>query len=186
MMTRLTLMKYHAVLAAFILPVALMYMITGALYTWGIKGGYIDEYYDVPLTESIQPELISLSQLAKAELNKQGLSVPTGEPKIKKIGTNFMLDWAGSSKYVTLEPTADPLVAKLTVKHTTWYRTLVQLHKAKGGPVFKVYAVVFSIFMVLLLISGFIMAWQSPKLKRLTVFSSLTGIASFIVLAWLS
>ena len=39
MVTRLQLMKVHTILAAFIFPVALMFMITGALYTWGIKGG---------------------------------------------------------------------------------------------------------------------------------------------------
>lgn len=185
-MTRLTLMKYHALLAAFIFPVALMYMITGALYTWGIKGGYEKETYEVQLSEVMRPELGELTKLVEVELGKLGQDVPSGNSKIKTMGSSFMLDWAGSSKDVSLEPTDNQLIAKLTVKHTTWYRNLVQLHKAKGGPVFKVYAVILAVFITLLLLSGFMMAWQMPKLKNATMVSSLVGVISFIVLILLS
>ena len=65
-----------------------------------------------------------------------------------------MLEWTGSSKDVILEPTDKKLIAKLTVKHTTWYRHLVQLHKAKGGNPFKVYAAILAISLALLLASG--------------------------------
>jgi hypothetical protein len=96
------------------------------------------------------------------------------------------LEWSGSSNDLTLEPTNDELVAKLTINKASWYRTFVQLHKAKGGVLFKVYAAVFSIAMGFLLISGFVMAWQSPKLKRLTLLSSFLGLSSFIALVLLS
>ena len=139
MLTRLQLMKYHALLAAFIFPVAMMFMITGSLYTWGIKGNYVNESYEVQLSEPIRPELIELAELAETELNKHGLLTPSGKPKIKRLGDHFALEWTGSSKDVVLEPTNNQLMAKLTVKHTTWYRSLVQLHKAKGGAAFKGY-----------------------------------------------
>jgi len=38
---RSTLMNTHALLQAFILPVAIMFFVAGALYTWGIKGDYV-------------------------------------------------------------------------------------------------------------------------------------------------
>jgi hypothetical protein len=41
---------------------------------------------------------------------------------------------------VIIEPTSQPLIAKLKVKNTSWHRQFVQLHKAKGGIPFKVYA----------------------------------------------
>ena len=186
MLTRLQLMKYHALMAAFIFPVAMMFMITGSLYTWGIKGNYVNEAYEIQLAEAIRPELVELTQLAEAELDKRGLSIPSGKAKIKRLGDHFTLEWTGSSKDIVLEPSNDPLVAKLTVKDTTWYRNLVQLHKAKGGTAFKVYAVVLAVFISLLLISGFMMAWQTPKLKRATIASSLIGVISFLVFVWLS
>lgn len=189
-MTRLQLMKVHALLAAFIFPVALMFMITGSLYTWGIKGNYFVESYEVQVNAPLRPDLNSLIVLAESELAKRGLSRPSGSAKIKTIENAFMLEWTGSTKDITLAPSiklaeSKPM-ATLTVKNTTWYRNLVQLHKAKGGIVFKIYAVVFAISMTLLLLSGFIMAWQTPKLKKVTLITFFAGIGSFLVIVWLS
>jgi len=111
---------------------------------------------------------------------------PEGEPKLKVYGTHFLLEWTGSSKDVVLEPTDNELIAKLTIKNTSWYRNLVQLHKAKAGIGFKFYAVIFAVSIISLLVSGFIMAWQTPKLKRVTLISSLVGLCSFVIFAYLS
>lgn len=186
MMTRAQIMKAHALLAAFIFPVACMFIITGALYTWGIKGSYIDEVYEIHTSKSIQPELSELIVLAESELKKLDLTIPSGKAKIKKFGNHFMLEWTGSSKDLLLEPTEKQLVAKLTIKHTSWYRNFVQLHKAKGGTAFKVYAVILAVYIALLLISGFVMAWQTPKLKRLTFITFFIGLGSFFGFVWLS
>ena len=186
MMNRMILMKAHSVLAAFILPVALMFIVTGALYTWDIKGNYTNTVYEIPLSKPIQSEVGELTNLAQLELDKLSAHYPEGQPNLKVYGSHFLLEWTGSSKDVILEPTDNALIAKLTVKNTSWYRNLVQLHKAKGGIAFKVYAVIFAIFIVALLISGFIMAWQTPKLKRMTLLASLGGLCSFMIFVYLS
>lgn len=185
-MNRMTLMKVHALLAAFIFPVAIMFMITGALYSWGIKGSYTNDVHDISLSMPIQSDVSELTNLAQLELDKLATSHPEGQPSLKVYGSHFLLEWTGSSKDIILEPTDNELIAKLTIKHTTWYRNLVQLHKAKGGMAFKVYAVVFALSIAALLISGFIMAWQTPKLKRVTLITSLAGICSFIIFVYLS
>jgi hypothetical protein len=186
MMNRMTLMKVHVILAAFILPAALMFMITGALYSWDIKGNYSNDVYEIPLSKPIQSDVAELTNLAQLELDKLSTKHPEGKPTIKVYGSHFLLEWSGSSKDVILEPTANDRIAKLTVKHTTWYRNLVQLHKAKGGTAFKVYAVVFALAILALLISGFIMAWQTPKLKRITLFTTLAGLGSFVIFVFIS
>lgn len=181
-MDRSILMKAHAALAAFILPVAIMFFVTGAFYTWGIKGNYETTTHEIQLEKSIQDDLDELVALATAELEKQNISLPTGKAKIKKIGSAFMLEWTGSNRDVVLESTADPLMAKLKVKDTSWYRNLVQLHKAKGGTIFKVYAAIFAIALLLILLSGFMMAWQAPKLRKLALVSTSFGIVTFIIM----
>lgn len=186
MITRLQLMTAHTLLAAFILPAAIMFMSTGALYTWGIKGAYQNDVYKIQLSQAIQPNLTALTELAETEIAKLNLKKPSGKPKLKTAGNHFMLEWTGSSKDLILEPSNDELTAQLTIKNTSWYRNLVQLHKAKGGVAFKVYAVIFSISLGLLLCSGFIMAWQTPKLKRMALISSLIGAGSFIAVVLLS
>lgn len=186
MINRMKLMKFHALLAAFILPVATMFMVTGALYTWGIKGSYTNDIYEIQLSKPIQSDVSELTTLAQLELKNLATSYPEGKPKLKVYGNHFLLEWTGSSKDVILEPTDNELVAKLTVKNTSWYRNLVQLHKSKGGIAFKVYAAVLAISIVALLVSGFIMAWQTPKLKRATLITSLVGLCSFMIFVYLS
>ena len=144
------------------------------------------EVYEVPLTETLIPELVTLTSLAVRELDVRDISLPEGKAKVKTIGSAFMLEWTGSTKDISLEPTDRDLVAKLTVKETSWYRNLVQLHKAKGGVVFKVYAAFFAFVLGMLLISGFMMAWQTPKLKRITLGAFAAGIISFLVIGGFS
>lgn len=179
---RSTLMKMHALLAAFILPVAIMFFVTGALYTWGIKGGYDTTTHELRLKVPIQGELTELVSLATNELKKQNIEPPSGQAKIKRIGSSFKLEWTGSNMDIILEPTRQPLIAKLQIKNTSWHRQFVQLHKAKGGEPFKVYAVIFATALLLLLISGFIMAWQLPKLRKLTLISTSLGIVVFFAM----
>ncbi|PHS27199.1 MAG: hypothetical protein COA83_01370 [Methylophaga sp.] len=179
---RSVLMKAHALLAAFILPVAVMFFVTGALYTWGMKGEYNTSVYKLHLKKPLQNELEGLVNLVSGELKKQNLPSPTGQAKIKKIGDSLQLEWSGSSMDVILETTPQPLIAKLKIKHTSWHRQFVQLHKAKGGDPFKVYATIFAIALLLLLVTGFIMAWQMPKLRKLTLVSTTLGVVVFVAM----
>ncbi len=176
------LVKLHAVVAAFVLPAAVLFLVTGALYTWGIKGGYHTTTYELRLQEPVKMELAELVALAKKELKKRNVAHPTGTAKIKKIGSSYKLEWTGSNMDVVLEPSSRPLVAKLQVKDTDWHRQFVQLHKAKGGTPFKVYAAVFSIALLALLISGFVMVWHVTELRRLTLLSLVLGAAAFVAM----
>lgn len=182
MINRPVLMKVHVLIAVFILPVAIMFFVTGAFYTWGIKGEYETTVQKLHLKIPLQEELSYLVNVVEQELNKQEVSLPTGKAKIKKMGQSFLLEWTGSSKDVVLEPTSDPLIAQLKIKNTGWHRHFVQLHKAKGGVAFKVYATILAIGLLLLLISGFIMAWQLPRLRKVTLISTMLGLIFFVAM----
>ena len=175
-------MKVHVLIAVFILPVAIMFFVTGAFYTWGIKGEYETTVQKLNLKIALQEDLSSLVNVVKKELNEQQVSLPTGKAKIKKIGQSFQLEWTGSSKDVVLEPTSDPLIAQLKIKNTGWHRHFVQLHKAKGGVAFKIYATILAVGLLFLLISGFIMAWQLPKLRKMTLISTMLGLIFFVTM----
>jgi len=55
------------------------------------------------------------------------------------------------------------------------------LHKAKGGQLFKFYAAGLAISLFTILASGFLLAWQVPKLRRLAIMCSVSGVAVFAV-----
>ena len=105
---------------------------------------------------------------------------------MKKGGTSFKAEWTGSRRDVTLEPTDAELTAKLTVKNTTLYRNLVQLHKAKGGQLFKIYAALLAISLFTILSTGFILAFQVPKYRSPAIFAAILGVALFLAMVTLS
>ncbi len=180
LLSRSVLMQAHALLAVFILPAVIMFFLTGALYTWGIKGGYETTVHPIQLKSPLQQQLGELVMLAETELKKRNLAVPTGQAKIKTMGNSYQLVWTGSTMDVIVEPTMQPLIAQLQLKNASGYRQFVQLHKAKGGELFKVYAKVLAAGLLILLISGFIMAWQMASLQKLTAISTAVGVVVFV------
>jgi hypothetical protein len=119
-------------------------------------------------------------------LQQKDLSVPTGEAKIKTQGKSFTFDWGGSNVEVSLSPGNMPLSAQLEIKQASLHKHFVQLHKAKGGLIFKIYATTFSVALLLLLLSGFIMALQMAKLRKLTLLASAFSLILFIAMVLLN
>ena len=185
-MNRQTLTKIHMLLAAFIFPVALMFLVTGGLYTWGVKGSYVSETHQLALDQPLTDDQTMLVELTEQTLQELSIAPPSGGAKVKKAGTSFQLEWTGRARDVVLAPTADPLVAKFTVKETTFYRNLVQLHKAKGGQLFKFYAAILAVSLFSILLSGFLMAMQIPTYRKMSMAAALAGIGFFIVMVSLS
>ncbi len=186
MMQRSTLVRIHLLLATFMLPVALMFLLTGALYTWGIKGHYDTTTHEIRLDAPLSRDLGSLTELAEGELTRLGIDQPTGKPGLKTAGTSFRLEWTGSNRDLLLAPTDDPLIASLSIKDTQWHRVFVQLHKAKGGAGFKVYAALFATALFLILCTGFLMAWQAPRYRRPAIVSLALGVLVFLAMVALN
>ncbi len=183
---RKVLVKIHILVAGFIFPVLFMFLLTGALYTWGVKGGYDSKNYDVVLETPLRADQQILLDVINKELATLDIAKPSGQSKIKKMADNYLLEWTGSNRNIILQPTDDPLIASMKIENTRWYRVFVQLHKAKGGYPFKVYAAVFATGLLLLLISGFIMAWQMPKYRKPVFLSASLGILSFVLMVVIS
>jgi hypothetical protein len=183
---RVLLIKIHMLLAAFVFPAAVMFIITGAFYTWGITGAYFSDVQLVSLQQPLTDDQQELTDIVARELQRLSVAAPSGQAKVKKAGTSFQLEWTGAERDVVLEPTADALQAKLTIKETSWYRNFVQLHKAKGGQLFKFYAALLAVSLLVILTSGFLMAWQIPKYRNLAAVYSTAGVVVFLLMYSLS
>lgn len=180
------LVKTHIVLAAFIFPVALMFFITGALYSWGIKAGYHVQKYNIELAQPMQRNKVWLTKIVSHELSQRDLKFPSGKASIKGLGKFYYFVWTGSQLDVELEQTNNPFLAQLNIKQTNLHRFFVQLHKAKGGIAFKVYAVILTTGLLTLFITGFLMAWQLKKQRLLLLLSSILGLSLFISMLLIS
>lgn len=181
--TRFLLIRLHAALAAFFLPMGLLFLITGALYTLEIKGSYRDSIINLPLAEPLRPEISMLARLAEDALRDERIGLPTGGARIKRAGPFFELEWTGSNRDVLLQPTDDPLTARLVIKDTTTYRRFVQLHKAKGGWGFRIFAVIWAGGLLLLFMTGFILSWSQAPVRRITLGAGAAGVITFALFA---
>jgi hypothetical protein len=177
--TRAFLTKAHLVLAALMFPAVLMFLATGALYTWGETGDYVDTEHRIALTQPLTNDEGALTVVAARELARLDIAPPSGSPSVRTLDDAYRFEWSGSNRDVQLSPTADPLVAILVVKETTLHRRLVQLHKAKGATAFKIYATILAIALFLLVLSGIIMGLATPSLRRMTIWASGLGTALF-------
>jgi hypothetical protein len=178
-----SLVVVHVVLASFYLPMGVMYAITGGLYGLGIKGDYETVETNVATDAPVAKELSQLVAIAEEALRDRGLADPTGSAGIKSSGTSFHLEWTGTERDVEVHPTEDPMVAKVRIKDTSAYRRLVQLHKAKGGELFKWFAATWMAGLVALFLTGGLMAFARKPFRRLALVASVLGIAAFLVLA---
>ncbi len=179
---RATLMKIHTLLAVFLLPVAIMFFVTGALYIWEIKGDQDKYNHKINLNSSFSGELTEYILMSKNKLNSLSLPTPTGKPKFKEKGEHVIFEWPGTAIEVNIKTNSELNMAEMEIKKASWYRHLVQLHKSKGGFLFKIYATFLSIALLMLLLTGFIMAWQIPKLRKLTVVATISGFMVFLLL----
>ncbi|WP_260582141.1 PepSY domain-containing protein [Sphingopyxis sp. PET50] len=180
------LIRWHMLVAAFLFPAILLYLVTGALYTWGAKGDYATTDYAVTLSAPLTDDKAALQAIVVRELAERGIAPPTGGASVKPVGDSFQLDWTGSRRDVTLEPGESATTAKLIVKDTGWHRFFVQLHKAKGGTPFKVYAVVLALGLFFLVTSGLIVALKMPQMRRGAIIGSVVGLAAFAGVAAVS
>jgi hypothetical protein len=177
---RTLLTKLHLGFAAFMFPAVLMFLITGGLYTWGNKGEWYEESASIvlnaPLTQQSEGDITSL---AVQQLVERDLPIPSGALTVTE-GEGASLSWIGARSEISISQGETPLVANVDVKEASFHRWLVQLHKAKGSTVFKVYASFLATVLFLLVASGIAMGLQVKAMRKLTIGSSIAGLAAFV------
>jgi uncharacterized iron-regulated membrane protein len=178
---RKTLVDLHLIVGSFIIPVCLLFAITGSLYTFGIKGDYKSQSEVVTLPEALSTDLVLVQSFAEKLLKEKNIPFPTGSSGIKKVGTSWQFEWTGSKLDLVIDPTENPLEYKVNFKETSWHRSFVQLHKAKGGVVFKVFAALFSLGLICLLLTGWLMANANPRLRKIRDYSYYSGVIIFVL-----
>ena len=175
-MKRTQLINLHLILATLLLPAIAMFAITGGFYTWGVKGGYDKQTYKMPLAEPLKSDLGSLINYTQQELDKQNHAYPSGAAKLKSTDHSHVLQWAGRESDITLSSDKGSNLAQLEVAKASVYRQFVQLHKAKGGAAFKLYAALMAVSLLVILISGVLMGLGMPKYRLTTYIGLSTGI----------
>ncbi len=180
MINRYQIIRIHMLLAAFLLPIAIMYFISGALYTLDIKGHIDKQEIILQLKQPFAPNLDFLTQVTKKSLLERKVPLPTGEPTLKKRHGTYELRWGDLEHVVKLQPTHDTMTAKLTIKERSFLTQIMRIHRAQAGSVFKVFAIILVIGLIIMFATGIYMAQAVPKLRQPAILAIAIGLLTFL------
>jgi hypothetical protein len=182
---RQLLMRVHTLLAAFFLPVGLLFLVTGVLLAFNIKAD--SKVTKLALAAPVaSPTLPEAAKLVEAELVRNHLPVPRGEESMKTEKDGWSFQWNGTGSSVKWTVKNDEPTGELSVTENGLVRRAEQLHKSKGALAFKVFSAAWALGLLLLFASGTVMAIQVKALRQMTWIALALGTLSFVVLAWLS
>ncbi len=181
-MNRYKFIQFHALLAGFLLPIFLVMLIGGALYTLNTKGKVEKTEFDWPLAEPFVADLDWLTVQVTQALAEQGLQLPDDEPTLKKKKGEYVARWNTLSYAVTISGRKRDHTALVTVRHRNLLAQVMRIHRAEAGTAFKVLTTTLALGLLFILLSGVYLAWAMPKLRKPLLISVVTGVASIAVL----
>lgn len=171
--TRLVWMKLHAYLACFFLPLTLLYISSGMLYFFDIKGQVTEEQeFFVELTQPWPTSEQEAEILVKKHL------VGT---RLVELPEDYFLwqgkhDWYGREREVLMSPTEQENVIEIHIMEHDWVMQMLIIHKGFAGIYFKLMSIGFGISLAFTILSGVIITLQLPQLKNTALWSIAAGV----------
>lgn len=176
---RMLWMQAHTYVACFFLPITLLYVITGVLYLFDIKGEDQAKYtYQVSLSDGWPKDEVATKAVVLPLMVKyqQGKLPPDFYHEPTYIG------WYGYKKQVFFDPSQGINNAKLTViKHSLWQQLLL-IHKGHAGIFFWFFAIMLGLSLVISAISGVVMALSMTKFRAPALYLTGLGFSLLIVM----
>ncbi|QDU32863.1 hypothetical protein KS4_09010 [Poriferisphaera corsica] len=170
-------MWLHTAISSFFLPAAMIFLITGSLLPFHIRGSSHSQTHDIlfdtPIGETNSDKLAALEN----QLSKQSLSHIWGTVKFNKSS----VIWIDTSKTVRLKILDAGLAGELKVTQYSFFQRLIRFHFALSPPV-KLFAVALSIAAALIFLTGVVLALQVPSLRKTTIRWTLIGFICTLIL----
>ena len=173
-------MKIHTIISAFFLPAAMIFLITGALLPFHIRGSSETETvymeFDDPVESSSQMMGVLENEFAKRSMTKV-----FGKLRTKKNS----ISWSDTNKRVNLKITDAGFSGELKISEYSFYQKLIRFHFAVS-PAIKIFAICFSIAAGLIFFTGVVLAIQVPSLRKDTIVWTVIGFVFTAVLMFIS
>lgn len=182
MISRYRIIQIHMLLAASLLPFAIIYFLAGALYSLDIKGTIQKQVFSMKFEQPLAPNLDQLEALVTKELLKRKLSIPNGEATLKKKKGLYKFRWNSLEYVATLVISRDAHSASLTFRTRSLLTRMMRIHRAEAGPIFKTVSIILVVGLIFIFGSGIYMAQSIPKFRRPMAIAIFSGTAVFLVL----
>lgn len=182
MISRLKIVQLHMLLSSFILPAVLLYIVSGALYTLGVKGHVAKQTFTVALEKPFAPDLALLSGVAEKALVERALPVPEGDPYLKKSKGGYKFRWDDLHYAVTLVANKDNRSVALTYRERSVLTQVMRIHRAESGMTFKIVSIMAVAGLLLVFASGLYMAYTVPKFRNPSLLAIGLGLLMLTVI----
>lgn len=169
-------------LAALVLPILLMYFISGILYTFDVKGHIKKQKIDIILVQPVRLHLDDLAAITEKSLIEHHLPIPDGDMSLKKKKSSYLFRWGDLKYVVSVKTTKNPNILKMTVRERNFLTQVMRIHRADAGLAFKVIPLILLTGMLFVLLSGIYMALTIPKFRNPVLYTMGLSTALFLVM----
>ncbi len=181
MLKRSHIIHVHMLLAALVLPILLMYLISGMLYTFDVKGHIKKQKINIVLEQPMPLRLDAFTAITEKSLIQHHLPIPEGEMSLKKKKSSYLFRWGDLKYAVSVKTTKNPDILRMTVRERDFLTQVMRIHRAEAGVIFKVIPSILLIGMLLILLSGIYMALSIPKFRKPVLYTMSFSTVLFLI-----
>ncbi|QQE10898.1 hypothetical protein JD969_15535 [Planctomycetota bacterium] len=163
-------MWLHTVISSFYLSAALIFLITGALLPFHIRGSSESQTHEIIFDEPVDTTDTDMLNALTSELDKRSILHTWGTIKTGKES----ITWLDTNKLARLKITDAGFGGQLKITQYSFYQRLIRFHFALSPPV-KIFAVSLTIAASLIFITGIVLALQVPSLRKTTIIWTAIG-----------
>lgn len=177
---RMLVIKIHALLACFFIPMATLFFISGAMYSLDIKGHVDKQVFNLVLDKPFSPNLADLSALARLELMRRELVLPGGDASVVKKKGVYQFRWGDLRHLVVIRATDNPLEAELVYRARSPLTQVMRVHRAEAGVLTSIFTISMAVSLLLILASGVFLAVGIPRLRRGALLALAAGFIALL------
>ncbi|MCG7532649.1 hypothetical protein MHM98_15045 [Psychrobium sp. MM17-31] len=174
---RLIWMKLHAYFSCFFLPLTLVYIVSGVLYLFDIKGEVVKENsYEINSAVKVD-SLQQAEQLALQYLDANNHGALPSDHFDERSGHS----WYGYKQEVILTLDDNKIAQQLVVKEHDFWLSLLIIHKGYAGLLFWLLGIALGLSLTFSLISGVVISLQMPQVKNMSLLMLGAGSATLVI-----
>ncbi len=182
MISRFKIVQLHMLLSSFVLPAVLLYILSGVLYTLGVKGSVAKQTFTVALERPFTPDLEFLTGVVAKTLAEKSLVFPDGDPSLKKSKSGYKFLLSSLRYSVTVVGKKGEPSVEFTYRERSVLTQVMRIHRGEAGTMFKVVSIMAVAGLLLVFASGLYMAYTMPKFRRPSLIATGLGLLLLLVM----
>jgi len=181
MFRRFKIIQLHMLFASFLFPIAVLYIVSGALYTFGVKGHVEKQVFTLTLENPFEPNLALLTKIVTKALEEKKLVLPGGDPYVTKSKGVYKFRWKDLKYSVILVANKQRYSADLTYRKRSVLTQLMRIHRGVAGDKFKLLSIIATAGLLFTFVTGLYMAFRTTKHRYRSLLAMILGLLTFFV-----